>query len=194
MHARAFAAVRELSEIAVFSPTEAKREAFARELGSELGVAARAVARPEDVAAGADIVLAAARSRGELPILFGDWLKPGSLAVSIGSTVPSQREIDISVVKQSDIIVCDMVHEVVEETGDMIAAAQAGIDAGGKCFSMNALMNGELSARMAEARFPMFKSVGGGLQDVVVAGMILDRAVEAGLATPLPIAFAEKRA
>ena len=39
----------------------------------------------------------------------------------------------------------------------------------------------------------MYKSVGSGLQDVVVAGMILDLARSAGLATPLPIRFETKR-
>ena len=39
----------------------------------------------------------------------------------------------------------------------------------------------------------MYKSVGSGLQDVVVAGMILDLARAAGLATPLPIHFETKR-
>jgi ornithine cyclodeaminase/alanine dehydrogenase len=193
MHARAFAAIRELSAITVFSPTAARREQFARSIAAELGVAARAAESAEDAVRGADLVLAAARSRGELPILFGDWLRPGALAVSIGSTVPAQREIDVSVVAQSDIVVCDAVHEVVEETGDMIAAAQAGLDVRGKCFAMTALMNGELASRLEAARFPLFKSVGGGLQDVVVAGMILERARAAGLATPLPIRFAEKR-
>ena len=39
---------------------------------------------------------------------------------------------------------------------------------------------------------PMFKSVGGGLQDVVVAGLILDEARRRDLTTALPIAFDHK--
>lgn len=192
MHTRAFAAVRNFSEIAVFSPTPARREAFAHDIGAELGVSTAAASSAEEAVDGADVVLAAARSHGERPILFGDWLKAGSITVSIGSTIPAQREIDVSVARQSDIIVCDMVHEVVSETGDMIAAAKAGVDLADKCFSLDALMSGELSQRMAAAQYPMFKSVGGGLQDVVVAGMILDRALQAGVATELPISFVTK--
>ncbi|HMP56524.1 MAG TPA: ornithine cyclodeaminase family protein, partial [Novosphingobium sp.] len=122
MHARAFAAVRSFAEIAVFSPTPARREALAARLQDDLGVPCLAAAAPDDAVRGAGVVLAAARSHGERPILFADWIAPGALTVSIGSTVPAQREIDVSVVARSDIIVCDMVHEVVEETGDMIAA------------------------------------------------------------------------
>lgn len=192
MHTRAFAAIRRFDEIAIFSPTPAKREALAVQLSSELGVPCVPAADPAEAVAGAGVVLAAARARGEQPILFGDWIAPGAVTVSIGSTVPSQREIDVSVVAQSDLIVCDMVHEVVEETGDMIAARAAGVDLAGRCHAIGALIAGNLAAEVADARYPMFKSVGGGLQDVVVAGMLLDRARAAGLATPLPIAFTTK--
>ncbi|SCW94401.1 ornithine cyclodeaminase [Sphingobium faniae] len=192
MHTRAFAAVRDLAGIAVFSPTEAKREAFARDIGVELGIPARPVAVPEDAVRDADIVLSAARSHGEKPILYGDWIKPGAVIVSIGSTVPSQREVDISVVAKADLIVCDVVHEVVEETGDMIAAAEAGIDVQRKCHSIEALMRGELGEQLVAARNPMFKSVGGGLQDVVVAGIVFDRALATGNAVQLPIEISAK--
>jgi len=192
MHTRAFAAIRDFEEIAVFSPTPASRERFAQTIGPELGVDVVAAASAEEAVVGADVVLAAARSHGERPILFGEWIKPGAVTVSIGSTIPAQREIDVSVVAQSDIIVCDMVHEVVCETGDMLAASAAGVACKDKCFSLNDLMAGSLSERLAAARYPMFKSVGGGLQDVVVAGMILDRALAAGVATELPMSFVTK--
>lgn len=192
MHARAFAAVRTFDEIAIFSPTQAKREALATQLAAELGIACTAAPDPEAAVGDAGVVLAAARSHGEKPILYGDWISPGAITVSIGSTVPSQREIDVSVAAQSDLIVCDMVHEVVEETGDMIAAREAGVDLSGKCHSIGKLLAGELDTVIGSARYPMFKSVGGGLQDVVVAGIVLDRAREAGLAIELPVEFTTK--
>lgn len=192
MHTRAFAAIRAFDEIAIFSPTPAKREALAAQLSAELGVRCVPADDARAAVAGAGVVLAAARARGEQPILYGDWIAPGAVTVSIGSTVPSQREIDVSVVAQSDFIVCDMLHEVIDETGDMIAARAAGIEVAGKCHAISSLIAGDLDAQVAAARYPMFKSVGGGLQDVVVAGMLLDRARAAGLVTGLPIAFSTK--
>lgn len=193
MHTRAFASVRPLSEILVFSPTAERREAFAHAATQDLGVPVRAVSDPQAAVAGSDIVLTAARSRGEKPILFGDWLKPDATVVSIGSTIPQQREIDASVVARADLIVCDMLEEVLHETGDMIAARQAGIDVQTRAFSLDALMRGEIAPQREAARIRMFKSVGGGLQDVVVAELILEQAIAAGLATPLPIAFEHKQ-
>jgi alanine dehydrogenase len=192
MHTRAFASIRAFEEVVVYSPTPASRQRFADLLSPELGINVVTADSPELAVEGADVVLAAARSRGEQPILFGDWLKDGAVTVSIGSTIPAQREIDVSVVERSDLIVCDMLHEVVEETGDMIAARQSGIDFEGKCAAIEALMSGQLDVQVAAAKNPMFKSVGGGLQDVVVAGMILDQAKAAGVAQVLPIHFMTK--
>jgi alanine dehydrogenase len=193
MHTRAFSAVRNFSGgIKVFSPTPASRERFASTLADELGVPVQAVATPEEAAGDSDVVLTAARSRGEVPILFSDWLKPTAAVVSIGSTVPEQREIDVSVVQRADLIVCDTLEEVREETGDMIEAHKAGIDVHSKTFALTDLLNGSLADRVKTAKTPMFKSVGAGIQDIVVAELILIKALEAGLATSLPMTFAHK--
>jgi ornithine cyclodeaminase/alanine dehydrogenase len=196
MHVRAFATVRPLQEVVVFSPTPERRSAFARSVTEELGVSCTVADSPE--IAGelfrerATVVLAAARSRGERPILFGDSLRTGTTVVSIGSTVPEQRELDVSVVACSDLIVCDAVEEVIEETGDMLEAARAGLSFRDRCFSLHALLCGELEDARANSRISLFKSVGSGLQDVVVAELVLQRAIEAGQATPLPVSFAHK--
>lgn len=196
MHVRAFATVRSLQEVIVYSPTPERRHAFARATTEELGIPCTAADDP-DMAGElfrerATVVLAAARSRGEKPILFGDSLRPGTTVVSIGSTVPEQRELDVSVVAGSELIVCDALEEVLEETGDMIEATRAGISFRDRCFSLHALMRGELEHARADSGISLFKSVGGGLQDVVVAELVLQRAIEAGRATPLPVSFAHK--
>lgn len=192
MHVRAIASIRDLAEVVVYSPTPEKRAAFAEAVTRDLGVPARAAGSGEEAVGNADLVLSAARSRGEVPILFADWMKPGATVMSIGSTVPSQREIDISVAERADLIICDNRHEVLDETGDMIAAREAGIDVGAKSHSLNALMSGELDGLKQAASLPMYKSVGGGLQDVVIAEVILTNAIEAGLVQALPIGFEPK--
>ncbi|MFY9812136.1 ornithine cyclodeaminase family protein [Aquabacterium sp.] len=192
MHVRAIASVRPLTEVVVYSPTPERRDAFAEAVTRDLGIPARGVSSGKEAVEGAPLVLAAARSRAEEPILYADWIAPGATIVSIGSTVPSQREIDVSVIERSDLIVCDMLEEVLEETGDMLAARAAGLSFRDKSHSLVDLMSGALGDRLAQAGTRMFKSVGGGLQDIVVAELILDKALAAGLATPLPIQFDTK--
>ncbi|MOA61617.1 ornithine cyclodeaminase [compost metagenome] len=74
----------------------------------------------------------------------------------------------------------------------MIAAHKAGLAFRDKAFSLTDLMSGALDTKLANTKARMFKSVGGGLQDIVVAELILTKALEAGLATPLPIQFDTK--
>lgn len=192
MHTRAVASIRPLTEITVFSPTPERRDAFARDASETLAIQAEGVSTAREAVEGADLVLTAARSRGEQPILHGDWLAPHAAVVSIGSTIPQQREIDVSVVARSDLIVCDTLEEVLHETGDMIAAREAGIAFQHKAISLGDLMRGNRSDLVDAATAPLFKSVGGGLQDIVVAEMILEKALQAGLAMPLPLTFETK--
>jgi alanine dehydrogenase len=192
MHVRAFAAVRELAEVVVHSPTPAHRDAFVEAVRRDLGVDARAVASPREVCDGASVVLAAARSRGERPILFGEDLLDGMTVVSIGSTVAEQRELDVSVLTRCDLMVCDAPTEVLGETGDLLAATQQGIDVRDRCFSLRDLVSGEIDTRVREARLPLFKSVGEGLQDIAVAELVWLKATEAGLDVELPMTFETK--
>lgn len=188
-HARAISQVRPISRLRVFSTRPERRSAFAAQMEVELGIPCSAASSAEEAIHDASIVVAAARSHGEQPILFGDWLRPGMLVVSIGSTVAEQREIDASVVDACDLIVCDTIEEVVEETGDMLAAAAAGIRFEGKLMALTELVAGTSEARVRAARLPMFKSVGAGVQDVAIAELAFEKALAAGLATELPIAF-----
>lgn len=189
-HIAAMAAVRKISEIKVFSPTPKNREAFARDIGAELGVDCRPAESGAAAAEGADLVLAASRSRDESPILLGEWLTPGMTVVSIGSTLPEQREADVAALDKCDVVVCDSVEEVGGESGDVIAARAEGVPIDGKLISLADVVNGCLD--ISALRLPMFKSVGAAVQDVATAELAYDLALAKGLQIPLPIAFMDK--
>lgn len=192
-HLLAIASVRSLAEVVVFSPSPANRQAFADEFSQRLDVPCRAANSSDAVVASADLLLAAARSRDETPTFRGTQLRPGMTVVSIGSTLPEQREIDPETIARCDLIVADEPEEVATKTGDCIAATRAGIEFHDKIVSLNALVMGQVKERLAKAEIAMFKSVGAGIQDIAVAELLLDRAVSAGLASPLPIELAIKR-
>jgi ornithine cyclodeaminase/alanine dehydrogenase len=191
-HARAILAIRQMRELRIFSPTSANRARFAKTFEAETGVKCVPTDTAQDAVRPAHLVVAAARSRDESPILYGDWLENCCAVVSIGSTVPEQREIDISVTERCDLIVCDVLDEVVQETGDMIAAKQAGISFEHKCISLNQLLCGTVDDKVKNARLPMFKSVGAGIQDIVCAELAYELASKAHRLVTLPIEFYRK--
>ncbi|WP_432825932.1 ornithine cyclodeaminase family protein [Dactylosporangium sp. CA-092794] len=186
MHTRALVSVLDIAEVTVFSTTEARRHAFAEELSAELGVPVRAAPTNTEAVREAELVVAAARSHDEQPIVSAADLKHCRTLVSIGSTVPSQREIDADLIDRADLIVCDVPGEATAEAGDFLAAAAAGIDFTSKVHSLSDLVTGRIGGA---ADFALFKSVGSGLQDIAIASLALSRARAAGLTTPLPVAF-----
>jgi ornithine cyclodeaminase/alanine dehydrogenase len=186
-HLSAVASVRAISSVQVYSPTRENRERFAQKYTEELSAPCRAVDAPAAAVDGANLVIAAARSHDETPILNGRWLKPGTLVVSIGSTVPEQREVDEEVVVRADVIVSDVVEEVAHETGDMIAAREAGVAFEHKLVSLTDVVRGRVDARQRSDTIVLFKSVGSGLQDIAVSEMCYAAALQAGAGTELPI-------
>jgi alanine dehydrogenase len=186
-HITALSVVRSISALAVYSPTRENRERFGRRFGDQLGVPSRACEKARDAVEGADIVVAAARSHDETPILEGAWLKPGILVVSIGSTVPEQREVDPEVIRRADTIVADVPDEVADETGDMIAARKAGIEFRGKMVALARLVQRRIDVKQRADNIVLFKSVGSGLQDIAVSEMCRAAAEKAGVGMLLPL-------
>jgi ornithine cyclodeaminase/alanine dehydrogenase len=185
-HVLALAAVRALSEVAIYSPTAAKRTALADLIGTELGVRAAAVGSAQLAVAGADLVIAAARSHDESPTLQGAWLEPGMTVVSIGSTLPEQHEVDVEVIRRAALIVADVPDEVAEQTGDMLDADAAGVAFRDRLHGLHELVCGRLPGRRGAEEILLYKSVGSALQDLAVAELCFSRAAELGLGTPLP--------
>lgn len=181
------AAVRTLKSVNVFSPTPASRERFAE--GFRPALEMTAVASAEAAVQGVDVVLCAARSRDESPVLRGAWLPAGATVVSLGSTLPEQREVDEETMARAACIVADMTEEVAHDTGDGIAAAKAGVDLSARLVSLSDLVAGRIAARRNTADIVLYKSVGSALQDVVVAEMLLARARKLGRGTEMPVSI-----
>ena len=72
---QAFAAVRDIRKVRVFSPTRAHREAYAKEMAAKLEIDVQPVDTPELAVEGADIVSACTNAMQ--PALKGAWLAAG---------------------------------------------------------------------------------------------------------------------
>lgn len=179
----ALAAVRAVESAQVFSPTPANRERYAADFVAA-GMAIKPAESAQQAVEGADVVLCAARSRDEVPVLRGEWLAPGTIVVSIGSTLPEQREVDEQVIDRACVIVADMPEEVAHDTGDMLAAARAGIDFSPRLVSLADFMSAP-TWRRADGIL-LYKSVGSALQDVITAEMLLARARARNVGDEMP--------
>ncbi|MEA1673214.1 ornithine cyclodeaminase family protein [Nitrospirillum sp. BR 11163] len=191
-HVRALAALRPLDQVSVYSPNPDSRARFIAELG-DLGIPMRDADSARATLGDADVAICAARSRDESPTLLGGWLRPGMTVISIGSTLPEQRELDPEAIRRADLIVADMVEEVAHDTGDMIAAARAGVGWEGRLVALADVIGGRHPARTAPDQILLYKSVGAAIQDLAVAALCAGRARQLGIGTMLPVSITPVR-
>lgn len=185
-------AVLPLAGVRLYSPTAERREQLAQRLSAS-GLPTQACASAEAAVAGAQLVLCATRSRDETPVLHGDWLAPGATVLSLGSTLPEQREVDVKTLARATTVVADMPEEVLHDTGDALAAVAAGVPLAARLRGLAEVV-AQVAAGQPLRQHPdevvVYKSVGSALQDVVVAEMLLTRARQTGRGTPLPVGIA----
>jgi ornithine cyclodeaminase/alanine dehydrogenase-like protein (mu-crystallin family) len=161
-HFEALSHVRQFREVRAWSPTKKNLEAFANETGVVAAESAEAAVR------GADVIVIAASSH--IPILFNDWIAPGSHVVSVGATRPTQREIDPALVARARLFVDSRV-AALKESGDVIPFSDSHIVAE---------LGDARATRTSQDEITIFKSLGLAVEDVVTAHLALTRAKESG--------------
>jgi len=191
-HAEAVAVIRPIQSLAVYSPTPANREKFVREFSARHQTECRAADSAQAAVQAADLVIAAARSHNEQPILEGKWLTPGTLVVSIGSTLPEQIEVAPDVIARAEFIIADVPAEVAHETGDMIAARKAGVAFENKVMALSNFIQQKQIVTLTNDNVVLFKSVGSGIQDMAVSEMCYETALKLGVGAQLPLELAVK--
>jgi ornithine cyclodeaminase/alanine dehydrogenase-like protein (mu-crystallin family) len=96
--AAAIAAVRPIERIRCYSPEADRRQAFARDMSAQLGIAVSAATSAREAVTGADVVMCATSSMQ--PVLSADWIEPGMHISSL-----KRLELDASVAAAADLVV-----------------------------------------------------------------------------------------
>jgi ornithine cyclodeaminase/alanine dehydrogenase-like protein (mu-crystallin family) len=166
MQLESLAAVYRIESAAVFSPTAANREKFAREMTAKLGFPVKAAESAESAVRGHPLVVTATSSRSSEPVLRGAWLDRCRLLCAVGSTRPQSVEVDAECFHGAGLVVVDSARAV-EEAGDLQMAVKQGAAPQEKQATLAHLVAGR-AAVPAQGRV-VFKSVGSALQDLALA-------------------------
>jgi ornithine cyclodeaminase len=113
----------DFEEIRVTSLRRESREAFAQQLGEELGKPVRAVPSPEEAFVGADIMVEASRLSVPTVLLRTAWVAPGTLVVPYGTI----SAVELSLTGVMDKIVVD---DWAQATVGPFGALRAHVDMG----------------------------------------------------------------
>jgi ornithine cyclodeaminase/alanine dehydrogenase-like protein (mu-crystallin family) len=170
--------VRKLSRAVVYSRSEEKRVAFAREMTEASGVEVIPAARPEDAARGLDIICTATTARE--PVLLGAWLSPGQHLNIAGSNFLAKTEIDVEVVKRANLVVIDSKDQGRLEAGDLVAALDRHVLEWMDVAELGRVVAMRTPGRQSPEDITLFKSLGIGLEDVAVAAKVYQKAKDAG--------------
>ena len=175
-------AVRDVTQVNVFSRNPERRARFAEQIAPKIGADVRAVDSPQEAVAGTDIVVVATNTGAGGDVAYrGDWVEPGQHVVSIGSTTPQLREIDVATFVRADVTAFDArLDQVQEESGDVIALCRAATSWRGST-SLADLLTGVHPGRTSDEQVTLFKSVGTAAQDMAGAQCVADEAVRRGL-------------
>ena len=152
-HVEALRLVRDLQEIRVWSPTTARAEEFAKEVGAKV-MSAEAAVR------GADVVVTATSSK--MSILQGAWLKPGAHVNAVGACRPDWRELDDDAM--ANVVFVDSREGAMKESGDIILS-DAKIYA-----ELGEALAGKIDNRASETT--IFKSLGMAVEDIAAATLV----------------------
>jgi ornithine cyclodeaminase/alanine dehydrogenase-like protein (mu-crystallin family) len=171
---RALHGAIDISDVSVYSPTQANREAFAIDMSQSLGLDVQAADDQTSVLKNADVLYVATSSKGE-PFLSRRDVEGIPMVVAVGATQPADRELAADVFGGAEVVVD--VLDAVLESGDGRAAMEHGWDPG------SARTLGDYLDAPTPADRTLFKSIGTVEQDLVLALALLDAAERQGIGT-----------
>ena len=169
---------RALERVFVLSRTPANAEVLAVALRGRFDVSVEDTTDVEMAVGAADIVVTATSAHD--PLFDGRLLCPGVHVTGIGSHLPYASEVDAVAIQRAKVVV-DQMSACLEEAGDLIKPINDGsYDASRIHAEIGAIIAGDSPGRDSADEITFFKSVGLAAQDVAVARVVYERAVEQG--------------
>ena len=118
----------------------------------------------------ADILITATNARD--PVFHGEWLKPGCHINAIGSNWVQRREIDLSTLHRSMLIVTDSLEQAYKEAGDFVIPANEELFQWERVHELCEIVGDEGPQRESPEEITLYKGLGIGLEDVVTAAHV----------------------
>jgi alanine dehydrogenase len=167
-----------IKELRVFSRDYERRAGFAREQADQLGVATVAAGSAELAVRGADVVITMTTSQS--PVIEADWVEPHTLVVAAGSNFRNRAEIPPDLVARAQTVVVDQLAAAQLESGDLIAAHEAGKFDWSRAVELGAVVAGKWQKQPGPG-ITLFESHGLALWDLAAGSVVLKAARERGL-------------
>jgi ornithine cyclodeaminase len=177
-HLAAMASVRRLRRVRVWSPDGDQVRAFAERESRRHGIDVEPAPGAREAVAGADLICTVTSARE--PVLFGEWLSPGTHVNAVGASVASVRELDAEAVARSRVF-GDRRESTLAQAGDFVLARSEGrIGDDHLAGEIGDILSGKVPGRRSPDEITLFKSLGLAIEDLAAARHVARKAEEIG--------------
>lgn len=174
---QALALVRPIREARIWARDAQKANKTAAEFSRKLGFPITAIADPQAVMRGADIIVTT--TPAEQPILMADWLEPGQHVTAMGSDSEHKNEIDPTVFARATYV-ADRLSQT-RRLGELAHAIRGGVVTADQAFAeLGEVIAGKRPGRTKADEITLADLTGTGVQDTAIANLAAARARTAG--------------
>jgi alanine dehydrogenase len=175
------AAVRELAEVRIFSPTPANRQSFIEKAKAALGLNLVAADSVASACKGADIVTLVTRARE--PVLASSMLEAGAHINAVGAISPERMEFEPSIIDRCTLLAGDSPLQVRNLSREFMTRFGSDEAAWQRLQPLSSLIG---KPRPPGADLTLFKAMGMGISDLSLGIEVLTRARARGLGRTMP--------
>lgn len=168
-HLRALTLVRPIERVLVWGRDADKADAFARRAADETGLSVH-VADARD-AASADIVTTV--TGATTPVLFGEWIRPGTHVNLVGSSQAGPVEVDTALVARSRYIVDSRRSALAAAAEFIVARAEGAVGDDHIVGEIGDVIGGAVEGRQHPDQITAYKSLGHIVQDLAALKLLL---------------------
>ncbi len=191
-HLEAMCAVRPIKTLSVWSRTAANAERLADVARKKFNLDASVASSGADAVRDADIICTTTSARA--PVLFGEWLTPGTHINAIGASQRTARELDTQCVVRSRLYV-DRRESALKEPGDTLVPLEEGaITADHIVAELGEVAIGRGPGRRDESEITLFKSLGLAIEDLAAASYVYSAAKRANAGVEVDVGGVRREA
>ena len=188
----AFALVRNLQHVKIYSPNPQHRLDFAAEMSEKLGIEIEPVSDPKEAARDVDIVCCATNAgyvSGQ-PALHGEWLEPGQLLVTLQNSDANfyKTEVDeVALTRSKSIIINDRESVYSNNQMELLDPIERGVISWDRITTLAEVVSSDSPFRSEPDDIVYYKnSTGMGIQMSAACALIYRDAISQGIGHEIP--------
>jgi len=178
-------AVHTLKRVWIVNRTPERLQAFIAKLQPRVKAELAPPKSPEEAVRQSQIVTTI--TTGREPVLKGEWLQPGVHVNAAGGNSLLRREIDDESVMRANRLVVDSIEQSRIESGEFLGVIETGRRHWEDFVELRDVVAGLKPGRTTPSDITLFKSGGIALEDVAIAKLVYERAVERGIGRKLDL-------